>query len=64
MQAQWIPSCLPVGLKSAHVTASVCPLKCLARVGSSCNVHTVVKPDLTVEMRNSGLLYNSNRFYS
>lgn len=31
----YIPSCLLLGLKSAHVTASLWPLKCLASVGSS-----------------------------
>lgn len=31
----YIPSCLLLGLKSAHVTASLWPLKCLKSVGSS-----------------------------
>lgn len=32
-----LPSCFRLGLKSAQVTASLCPLKCLSRVGSSFN---------------------------
>lgn len=31
-----LPSCFLFGLKSVHVTVSLCPLKCLSRTGSSC----------------------------
>lgn len=34
--SEGLPSCLRFGLKSVQVTASLCPLKCLSRVGSSC----------------------------
>lgn len=51
-----LPSCLLFGLKSVQVTASLCPLKCLSRIGSSCKENVDIQASPELKLRPEQLL--------